>query len=403
MWRRFGDETFSALVAVIVTVEAGVLLVLVVLLGGRATGLVGPSGVRGMLLAAVASVTLGLIVLTVYVLAYQGISHRKELALERSRSRWVGVWLDVLYLDHEPPPPPLPHGAVAALLEVRETLKGVEGARVAEIVDGYGLGVRFARSVRAPKISARLEAVEALAQARIPSALPDLISLIADPEPVVRVAAARASVRTLAAVAPGRDRDVGAADLIQALETNRLPRGVVEEVLLLGEDAAPQLVGELLLRLDVPVASLKAGLNAAGRLQLFSFTDELIRFVDHADPEIRAATFRAFRSIGYLPPEAEPAVIAALRDPVEFVRIHASRAARLLDVETALPVLWNVLGDPSWWVRRAAARSLVNLGEAGRRELAIASAAHPDRYARDMASQVLRDAAASLTPVGGPG
>jgi HEAT repeat protein len=315
----------------------------------------------------------------------------------------VGVWLDVLYLDREPPPPPLPNDAIAALLQVRETLKGVEGRRVAQIVYRYGLPQRFARSVRAPKISARLEAVEALAQARIPSALPDLISLIADPEPVVRVAAARAGVRTLAAVPPGRDRDVGAADLIQALETNHLPRGVVEEILLLGEDAAPQLVGELLLRLDVPIASLKAGLNAAGRLQLFTFTDELVRFVDHADPEIRAAAFRAFRSIGYLPPEAEPAVIAALHDPVEFVRIHAARAARLLDAETALPILWNVLGDPSWWVRRAAARSLVNLGEAGRRELAIASAAHPDRYARDMASQVLRDAAASLTPVGDPG
>ena len=401
MWRRFGDETFSALVAVVVTVEAGLLLVLVFLLGGRATGLVGPSHVRGALLAAVVSVTAGLVVLTVYLLAYQGVSHRRELALERSRARWVDVWLDVLYLDREPPPSPLHHGAVAALLEVRETLKGVEGSRVAQIVDRYGLGERFARKVRAPKVSTRLEAVEALAQARIPAALPDLISLIADPEPVVRVAAARAGVRTLSAVPAGPDRDAGAADLIHALEINDLPRGVIEEILLLGEDAAPQLVGELLLRLDVPVASLKAGLDAAGRLQLFSFTDELIRFVDHADPEIRAAAFRAFRSIGYLPPEAEPAVVAALDDPVEFVRIHASRAARLLDVETALPILWRVLGDPSWWVRRAAARSLVSLGDAGRRELAIASAAHPDRYARDMVSQVLRDEAASLVPAGG--
>jgi HEAT repeat protein len=403
VWRRFGDETFSALVAVVVTAEAGGVLVLVFLMGGRATGLVGPSRVRGVLMASVVSVSLGLVVLTVYLLAYQGISHRRELALERSRSRWVGVWLDVLYLDREAPIPPLSHGAVSALLEVRETLKGVEGRRVAQIVDRYGLGERFARKMRGTKISARLEAVEALAQARIPSALPDLIALIGDPEPVVRVAAARASVRTLAAVPSGPDRDAGAAHLIQGLETNQLPRGVIEEILMLGEDAAPLLVGELLLRLDVPVASLKAGLDAAGRLQLFTFTDELIRFVDHANPEIRAAAFRAFRSIGYLPPEAEPAVVAALGDPVEFVRIHASRAARLLDAETALPILWNALGDPSWWVRRAAARSLINLGGAGRKELAIASAAHPDRYARDMAGQVLRDAAASLTPAGHPG
>jgi HEAT repeat protein len=400
VWRRFGDETFSVLVAVVVTVEAGALITLVLLLGGRATGLVGPSRIRGTLIASVVSVGLGLVVLTVYLLAYQGISQRREQAIAGSRSRWVGVWLDVLYLDRQPPPAPLRRDAVAALLDVRETLKGVEGLRVAQIVDRYELGEGFARRARAPKISTRLEAVEALAQARIPSALPDLITLIADPEVVVRVAAARAGVRTLAGVPPGPDRDDAAARLIQALETNQLPRGVVEEILLLGEDAAPQLIGELLLRLDVPVASLKAGLNAAGRLQLFMFTDELIRFVDHPDPEIRAAAFRAFSSIGYLPPEAEPAVVAALNDPVEFVRIHASRAARLLDVEKALPILWNVLGDRSWWVRRAAARSLVHLGDAGSRELAIASSAHTDRYARDMAGQVLRDAAASLAPAG---
>jgi HEAT repeat protein len=401
VWRRFGDETFSALVAVVVTVEAGLLLVLVFLLGGRATGLVGPSWIRGALLASIVSVTTGLVVLTVYLLAYQGISHRRELVVERNRSRWVDVWLDVLYLDLEPPPAPLHPGAVAALLQVRETLKGVEGDRVAQVVERYELGERFARKVRAPKVSTRLDAIEALAQARIPAALPDLLSLIADPEPVVRVAAARAAVRTLAAVRAGPDRDEGAAGLVRALETNDIPRGVIEEILLLGEDAAPQLVGELLFRLDPPIASLKAGLDAAGRLQMHSFTDELIRFVDHADPEIRAAAFRAFWSIGYLPPEAQPAVIAALDDPVEFVRIHAARAARLLDVETALPVLWNVLGDPSWWVRRAAARSLINLGEAGRKELAIASATHPDRYARDMVSQVLRDEAGSMTPAAG--
>jgi HEAT repeat protein len=403
VWRRFGDETFSALVAVVVSVEAAGLLMLVFLLGGRATGLVGESRVRGTLLVSIVSVSLGLIVLTLYLLAYQGISRRREVVRERGRERWVGHWLDVLYLDREPPAPPLPRDAVEALLEIRETMRGAEGHRVAEIVERYGLRERFARRARAPKVATRLEAIEALAQARIPGALPDLISLIADPEPVVRVAAARAGVRTLTSVPSGPDRDAGAARLVYALEANRLPRGVVEEILLLGEGAAPQLVGALLLRLDVPVASLKAGLNAAGRLRLFSFTDELVRFVDHPDPEIRAAAFRALLKIGYLPDEAEPAVIAALEDPVEFVRIHAARVARLLDVETALPLLWNVLDDRSWWVRRAAARSLAGLGDDGRWQLGIASAAHPDRYARDMAAQALRDATPSLQPAGEPG
>jgi HEAT repeat protein len=94
-------------------------------------------------------------------------------------------------------------------------------------------------------------------------------------------------------------------------------------------------------------------------------------------------------------------VLAGLQDPVGFVRIHATRAARLLDPPTALPVLWERMGDRSWWVRRAAARSMADLGEDGLRELAIASAAHPDRYARDMATQVLRDRAGSMAAAGG--
>lgn len=401
MWRRFGDEAFAALVAIVVTAEALALGALVLLLGGRAFGVVGSLPVRGTVLAAVAIVTLGLIALTAFLLLYQGVSSRRERTLAERRSGWVGAWMDVLFLDAEPPPPPLPAAGVAALLEVREALKGVEGDRVIGLVDRYRVSDRLRGGMRASKTSARLEALEALAQARIPAALPDLVALIGDPEPVVRVAAARAGVRTLAAVPAGPDREAGAARLIDALETNDLPRGVVEEVLLLGEDAAPQLVAELLLRMDAPTASIKAGLEAAGRLQLFTFLDEVVRFVDHPDPEVRAAAFRAFRSIGYLPPEAGPAVLAGLADPVDFVRIHATRAARLLDPPTALPVLWERLGDRSWWVRRAAARSMADLGEEGRQELAIVSAAHPDRYARDMATQVLRDQGASMAAAGG--
>lgn len=155
MWRRFGDEAFSLLVAVVVTTEAAVLMALVLLLGGRATGLVGPSRVRGVLLLSLVTVGVGLILLTVYLLVYQGISQRREHTVQETRSWWVGLWLDVLYRDRKPPVPPLPAAEVAALLEVRETLKGVEGRRVAEIVDRYALGVLFSRKVRSLKGSAR--------------------------------------------------------------------------------------------------------------------------------------------------------------------------------------------------------------------------------------------------------
>jgi HEAT repeat protein len=84
-------------------------------------------------------------------------------------------------------------------------------------------------------------------------------------------------------------------------------------------------------------------------------------------------------------------VLSALEDRVEFVRIHAAAAARLLPREQAFPVLWERLGDPSWWVRRAASEALARLGRAGLAELGRAAASHPDRFGRDMAAQSLRD------------
>jgi HEAT repeat protein len=54
-------------------------------------------------------------------------------------------------------------------------------------------------------------------------------------------------------------------------------------------------------------------------------------------------------------------------------------------------VLSDRLGDRSWWVRRAAADALVALGPAGLAQLGRAARAHPDRFARDIAEQALRD------------
>ncbi|MDQ3459878.1 MAG: hypothetical protein M3498_11340, partial [Deinococcota bacterium] len=46
----------------------------------------------------------------------------------------------------------------------------------------------------------------------------------------------------------------------------------------------------------------------------------------------------------------------------------------------------------SWWVRRAAAQTLLALGEEGEARLSEAEAEHPDRYGRDAARQALLDA-----------
>lgn len=120
--------------------------------------------------------------------------------------------------------------------------------------------------------------------------------------------------------------------------------------------------------------------------------------MDDPDAEVRAAALRALARLGYVPQEAEAGVVAALADEVEFVRIHGTRAAPLLPEGAALPALREAAGDPSWWVRRAAAESLAAMREPGVAELRKVAAEHADRYAREMAEQVLRDA--GLLPAG---
>jgi HEAT repeat protein len=136
---------------------------------------------------------------------------------------------------------------------------------------------------------------------------------------------------------------------------------------------------------------LCAALDAVARLQLLVFGEESARFLDHPDPEVRAAALRAVAKVGLLPSSAYQAVLEACRDEVDFVRIHAVAAARLLPHDRATAALWDGLGDRSWWVRRSAADAMAALGPAGLGELGHAATAHPDRYARDIAAQTLRD------------
>lgn len=112
----------------------------------------------------------------------------------------------------------------------------------------------------------------------------------------------------------------------------------------------------------------------------------------HPEPEVRAAAIRALRQIGYVPPEAEEGVLAALHDELPFLRTQAAHVSPLLPRDEVLPELWRLMGDGSWWVRRAAAQALSRMAGTGLSQLRRAARRHPDRYARHMAVQVLLEA-----------
>jgi len=214
---------------------------------------------------------------------------------------------------------------------------------------------------------------------------------MAHPEPVVRLMAARASARILAEwTGPGRD-EAGAA-FAEALKNSELPVGTAGETLLLLERAAPVVLGWLLSLPETPAFLLRAALDSVGRLGLVEFAYDAGARVNHRDREVRAAALRAMGRLGRVPTRARTAVVIALSDDTEFVRVQAARAAAFVPARLAVMALRGALGDQSWWVRRAAAESLLRQNRWGVAVLRKAARSHPDHFASDMAAQVLLDA-----------
>jgi HEAT repeat protein len=189
---------------------------------------------------------------------------------------------------------------------------------------------------------------------------------------------------------PGPDGPGGR--FIRALKTTDLKAGVVQESLLLLETRAGAVLRVLLADPDLPDSLLWVVLETVGRLGLADMAEDISRYAKHEDPELRAATFRALHRLGTIPDHVQPALLAALNDEVDFVRIQAAHAAAFLPAEVALPALEPRLGDDSWWARRAAAASLARLGDGGVSTVKRAAQTHPEKAAREMAVQVLLEA-----------
>jgi len=405
MWRRYGDDLYALLVLVVFSTEALVLGFLTWKFALGASDALGGGGMVTLLVFSVAATALALVTVGGYVLAYHVLSTRSERGRNDRLEAWAARWVSVLFQGEEPPPPPLPSEGVETLLDLREHLAGNEGARVEDLVNRYRIGESliersrvgggwpfgFVGSPRRRRLSRRLDALEGLAKARLPLAVEPLLELLDHREPAIRLMALRGVARSLARMPGGSLRDRAVLGFAEAVMTSRIPPGAVEEALLLLEGTAPQVLAILLAAShDAPL--LARAVDAAGRLKLLELGDDVAAHVDHPEPEVRAAALRTLGRMGFLPPTAEPAVGEALLDPIEFVRIQATRTSLLLPRETARPALWMLLGDHSWWVRRAAAQALLGMGVEGPRLLQSAGTGHPDRFARHMAVQVLLDA-----------
>jgi hypothetical protein len=391
MWRRYADVPYTVLVLTVFTLELLGLGALIWTFALRLGQLVPGSALQGTLIATIAVTGLGLLFLTAYILAYHVLSLPRERRRQQRLEAWTERWFAVLFSNAQPPAGELGPEAEEAAVEIRERLKGQEGKEFSSLLEGLQLGKRLVERLSSRRLTTRLDALDALAKARLPSTLGPLLRFIGDEDPVMRFLSARAAARTMAELAPGPPREQAARVFADALEKAALPPGACSEILLLLGDGAAEVLGFLIGNPKAPSSVVRAALDAVGKLGLPMFTDGAVLRITDRDREVRAAALRALGRLGRAPEEARDPIVIALNDDTEFVRIQAARAAAGLPAEIALPVLRGSLSDRSWWVRRAAAEALLRLGPAGIDTLWAAARKHPDRFAGDMAAQVLLD------------
>src|SRR5439155_22569638 len=211
------------------------------------------------------------------------------------------------------PPVPLTSEALEAGLNLRHLVTGDDGRQLAEALWRTGAAATLLAQLGSRRLLDRMEALDGLARARLPTTFAPVIRQITHPEPVVRLMAARAAARTLAEWSgPGRQEAIDA--FARGIGMADLPSGAAAETMLLLEGNAPGVLSRLLTDEATPVSLLRAALDVVGRLRLGEFAYEAAVRISHRDPEVRAAALRALGRAGRVPVRARDSVVIALMD-----------------------------------------------------------------------------------------
>lgn len=222
MWRR-GEWVLALLVLLALPLEGGALAYLGLVLTARAFGALPYGQALGALLLSLWLTAIVLGVFGLYILLYHAYTEAKEGRDRALRAAWLARFTEALF-GGPLPPFPWPRAALEALLALRETPKGEMAERVTDWIRKARPPWEKILQGRFSSRPARLEAMDALAQARLSEAFPRLLPYLKHPDPVLRLAAA-CLVHPEDAPRSGK-----------ALLGAGLPRGALLEVFLLLED-----------------------------------------------------------------------------------------------------------------------------------------------------------------------
>ena len=306
--------------------------------------------------------------------------------------RWTEVWLALVW--NEGPNEPRLDGkrpiqdmaATKALLGLRENLRGPDSQRIAQLYERSGLLERDLREVRFGAPNTRAAAIERLSLIRHPKSLYDLDRTAGSGRHEI----AHMALFALARVSARLEQPVQALRyrFVPRLARTTLGDGAVAQLLVLLERNAEPVL-EAMLEPGSNHPRIKAALNALGASRRLDLAILTMPWLLHEAVDMRASAARALARIGFVPDEAEEVVHNLMYDPEWPVRSQAVLAAAWLSGRASEAKILELLGDPAWWVRHNAGVSLMSRGKRGRTLLEHAIEAHPDRFGRDMARQIL--------------
>ncbi len=236
----------------------------------------------------------------------------------------------------------------------------------------------------------RARAALLLTRPGIPAVVEQIVPLLGDADPDVRLVACSG----LARAATPRAAEI----LIWALVARLLPpERIIER---LGAPWAVETILRTLRNGPSPVSGVLAGIAPSGpEVELRASLARalgiardpraaaaLAVLLDSDSVEVRISAARALGRV--CDGTCVPALVAALESEDWPVRAQAAKSLGVLRAGDALEPLERSLSDRAWWVRANAARALRELGEPGLEALRR-TLEHDDRYAADRAREQL--------------